>query len=122
MQSPRRLRIGPNVAAKAVPTPEVAPVVVFNHGWFAVNPGVYGAWIEHMVRKGRIVIAPRYQRDWSTRERELRALMNKAEQDTGGAVVNVLAYKADHVAAHDLPVAPEHFATRRRHGGPESRR
>jgi acetyl esterase/lipase len=50
----------------AEPTPEVAPVVVFNHGWFAVNPGVYGAWIDHLVRKGRIVIAPRYQRDWST--------------------------------------------------------
>lgn len=50
----------------ADPTPESAPVIVFNHGWFAVNPGVYGAWIEHLVRKGRIVIAPRYQRDWST--------------------------------------------------------
>ena len=41
-------------------------MVVFNHGWFAVNPGVYGAWIEHLVRSGRIVISPRYQRDWST--------------------------------------------------------
>jgi acetyl esterase/lipase len=50
----------------AEPTPATAPVVVFNHGWFAVNPGVYGAWIDHLVRKGRIVIAPRYQRDWST--------------------------------------------------------
>jgi acetyl esterase/lipase len=50
----------------AEPTPATAPVIVFNHGWFAVNPGVYGAWIDHLVRKGRIVIAPRYQRDWST--------------------------------------------------------
>ena len=50
----------------AEPTPEVAPVVVFNHGWFAVNPAVYGAWIEHMTRRGRIVIAPRYQRDLLT--------------------------------------------------------
>jgi len=50
----------------AEPTPESAPVVVFNHGWFAVNPGIYGAWIEHLARKGRIVIAPRYQRDWAT--------------------------------------------------------
>ncbi len=50
----------------ADPTPATAPVIVFNHGWFAVNPGVYGAWIDHHVRKGRIVIAPRYQRDWST--------------------------------------------------------
>ncbi len=50
----------------ADPAPESAPVIVFTHGWFAVNPGVYGAWIEHLVRKGRIVIAPRYQRDWAT--------------------------------------------------------
>ncbi len=50
----------------ADPAPASAPVVVFNHGWFAVNPGIYGAWIEHLARKGRIVIAPRYQRDWST--------------------------------------------------------
>jgi hypothetical protein len=31
----------------------------------------------------------------------LRELMNKAGQETGGAVVNVLAYKADHVAASE---------------------
>jgi hypothetical protein len=36
---------------------------------------------------------------WTTREQELRLLMDKAEQGAGGAVVNVIAYKADHVAA-----------------------
>ncbi len=35
------------------PKPEgQAPVVVFLHGWFAVNPGFYGAWIDHLVRDG----------------------------------------------------------------------
>src|SRR6516164_3184156 len=38
------------------PRPERAPVVVFLHGWFAVNPGFYGAWIDHLVRDGKIVI------------------------------------------------------------------
>jgi hypothetical protein len=38
---------------------------------------------------------------WTTREQELRLLMEKAEQGTGGAVVNVIAYKADYVAATD---------------------
>ncbi|SRR6266508_3730556 len=38
---------------------------------------------------------------WSTREQELTALMSKAEQDTGGVIVNVLAYKADRVAARE---------------------
>ena len=50
----------------AGPRPERAPVVVFLHGWLAVNPGVYGAWIEHLARGGHVVIAPRYQDDWRT--------------------------------------------------------
>jgi acetyl esterase/lipase len=49
------------------PRVETAPVVVFNHGWLAVNPGVYGAWIEHLCRSGKVVIFPRYQGDSWTR-------------------------------------------------------
>jgi hypothetical protein len=41
------------------------------------------------------------QQYWSTREQELRSLMDRAEQSAGGALVNVLAYKADHVAASE---------------------
>ena len=41
-------------------------MVVFLHGWFAVNPGFYGAWIDHLVRDGNIVIFPRYQNDVGT--------------------------------------------------------
>jgi len=48
------------------PAPKSAPVVVFNHGWLAVNPGAYGAWINHLVRSGHIVIYPRYQSDVAT--------------------------------------------------------
>lgn len=44
----------------AGPTPAKAPVVVFFHGWLAMNPGVYGAWIEHLVRRGNTVIYPRF--------------------------------------------------------------
>lgn len=47
----------------AEPVPERAPVVVLNHGWLAVNPGAYGAWIDHLVRSGNVVIYPRYQAD-----------------------------------------------------------
>ncbi len=36
---------------------------------------------------------------WAGREQELKLLMDKADQGAGGAIVNVLAYKADHVAA-----------------------
>ena len=37
----------------------------------------------------------------TTREQELRELMNKAGQDPGGAGLNVLEKKADHVAASE---------------------
>ena len=43
------------------PKPETAGVVVFLHGLAQVNPKMYGGWIEHLVRKGNIVIYPRYE-------------------------------------------------------------
>lgn len=43
------------------PQPTRAPVVVFLHGWSATNPSLYGAWIKHLVRRGNVVIYPRYQ-------------------------------------------------------------
>jgi len=37
------------------------------------------------------------RKTWTTREQDLKQLKDRAEQGTGGAVVNVLAYKADYV-------------------------
>jgi hypothetical protein len=37
---------------------------------------------------------------WAERELELKLLMDKAETSSGGAFVNVIAYKGDHIAAH----------------------
>lgn len=51
--------------ADPVPT-EPVPLVVFLHGWLGVNPGVYGAWIEHLVLQGQIVVFPIYQEGWTT--------------------------------------------------------
>jgi pimeloyl-ACP methyl ester carboxylesterase len=48
------------------PKPESAPVVIFIHGWSAIDPSIYGAWIDHLVKRGDIVIYPRYQADLST--------------------------------------------------------
>jgi pimeloyl-ACP methyl ester carboxylesterase len=47
----------------ADPKPDSAQVVVFLHGYGAINPMIYGAWIRHIVRKGNIVIYPRYQKN-----------------------------------------------------------
>lgn len=38
-----------------------APVVVFLHGWLAVDPAFYGPWIAHLVHGGATVIYPTYQ-------------------------------------------------------------
>ncbi len=48
------------------PTPDSANVVVFIHGLGETNPKLYGAFIKHLVRKGNIVIYPRYQKDLNT--------------------------------------------------------
>jgi len=44
------------------PRPESAPVVVYLHGWGATSPKAYGAWIDHIVRRGNVVVFPRYQK------------------------------------------------------------
>ncbi|MGA1874092.1 MAG: chlorophyllase/cutinase-like alpha/beta fold protein [bacterium] len=41
--------------------PESLPVIVFVHGLLLTNPDIYGGWINHIVRKGNIVIFPIYQ-------------------------------------------------------------
>ncbi|HZW52314.1 MAG TPA: alpha/beta hydrolase [Rudaea sp.] len=43
------------------PKPASAPIVVFCHGWGALDPKGYRAWIDHIVRRGNIVIWPNYQ-------------------------------------------------------------
>ncbi|WP_324717339.1 alpha/beta hydrolase [Carboxydochorda subterranea] len=55
----------------ADPAPVQAPVVVFLHGWGAMLPDPYGAWIEHLVRKGNIVVFPRYQATLTTPPRSM---------------------------------------------------
>jgi hypothetical protein len=37
------------------------PVVVFLHGWTAVDPAVYRSWLAHLVRRGSTVVYPVYQ-------------------------------------------------------------
>ena len=41
------------------------------------------------------------QKTFQTREQELKQLMARAEQSTGGAFVNVIAYQADYVSAKE---------------------
>jgi hypothetical protein len=38
------------------PKPKQAPLIVFIPGWHGVNPINYGAWFEHLVKEGNIVV------------------------------------------------------------------
>ena len=45
----------------ADPAPAKAPVIIFLHGWGTWGPVVYRQWSTHLVRRGNIVIHPKYQ-------------------------------------------------------------
>jgi hypothetical protein len=50
------------------PSPDRAPLVVVLHGWGGGSPAKYGAWFDHLVKRGNIVLFPIYQgsmRPWS---------------------------------------------------------
>ena len=70
----------------ADPKPERAAVIVFLHGWFAVNPAFYGAWIDHLVRSGHTVVFPRYQNDVGTLPREFLPNAMAAIRDALGVL------------------------------------
>ena len=50
----------------ARPTPGHAPLIVFLHGWSALQPAAYRAWIDHLVKRGNVVVYPIYQEDLRT--------------------------------------------------------
>ncbi|HNW36331.1 MAG TPA: alpha/beta hydrolase fold domain-containing protein, partial [Candidatus Ozemobacteraceae bacterium] len=49
------------IAMPADPAPASAPLVVLLHGWLGINPNGQGAWIEHLARRGNIVVWLVYQ-------------------------------------------------------------
>lgn len=65
----------------AAPKPEEAPVIIFLHGWGAMNPKVYGAWITHLVRRGNIVVYPRYQTSLTERPPDMAEAAPQAVKD-----------------------------------------
>ncbi len=75
----------------AAPVPATAPVIVFLHGWGGTNPAAYGNWIDHLVRRGNIVIYPRYQADLTTPAEEftpnaimaVRSALTRLQRESG---------------------------------------
>ncbi|HET6372418.1 MAG TPA: alpha/beta hydrolase, partial [Candidatus Polarisedimenticolia bacterium] len=66
------------------PTPKEAPVVLFLHGWRGTNPHDYGGWIDHIVRRGNIVIYPIYESGSFSEEPE--KMMESAIKSTKAAI------------------------------------
>ena len=106
-------------AADACRRPQ-APPVVFLHGWGAMNPMYYGAWIEHLARRGHVVIYPRYQQSLRTPPRTMTGHVVNAVQSAferldigcpwvaighslGGALAANLAVRAN-AAAFGAPI------------------
>ncbi len=61
-----RVNVGSGALGAAIFRPpgsalHAGAVVVFLHGWVAIDPRRYGAWIAHLVRRGVTVIYPAYQ-------------------------------------------------------------
>jgi acetyl esterase/lipase len=75
------------------PKPTSAPLIIFLHGWGAMNPAVYGAWIDHLVKRGNIVIYPRYQADFKTPLKDFTANTIDAIHNA----INRLQNEPDHV-------------------------
>jgi acetyl esterase/lipase len=42
------------------------PLVIFLHGFTAINPDSYGVWIDHLVRRGAILIYPDYEPEFGS--------------------------------------------------------
>ena len=60
-----RYTVGEGAAAATVTVPEGGSKgrlgVVLLHGWGVTDPDAFGPWIAHLVGRGHVVIAPRYQ-------------------------------------------------------------
>lgn len=50
----------------ADPAPRTAPLIVFFHGWGGNDPAGFGAWIDHLVKRGNVVVFPVYQESLRT--------------------------------------------------------
>lgn len=73
------------------PKPAAVPLVVFLHGWGAIDPRPYRAWIDHIVRRGAIVLYPAYQSDLRTPPAEFE----RNAADAVKAAIVVLQAAAD---------------------------
>ncbi|TDR93118.1 alpha/beta hydrolase [Enterovirga rhinocerotis] len=88
-------------AAAAPETPR--SVVVVFHAWGATNPIVYGAWIDHLARRGHLVLYPGFQEVGRTRP-------NDATERAAALVKEALAELASDPQAKPDPASTIYLA------------
>ena len=72
----------------AGPASAPRPVVVFLHAWGATNPLVYGGWLEHLARKGFLVLYPRFQEINRTRPADATGLAARMLKEAFAALTD----------------------------------
>lgn len=75
----------------ADPVPAEAPLVLFLHGTRALNPYDYGGWIEHLVRRGNVVIYPIFEATnvWQAKKEGNVVQMERAIKATKKAIADL---------------------------------
>jgi dienelactone hydrolase len=71
------------------------PVAVFLHGWGAVNPVIYGGWIDHLARKGWLVLFPAFQTVGQTRPADATARAGQLVKDALASLAQDPAARPD---------------------------
>ncbi len=79
----------------AGPAEKPRPVVVFFHSWGAANPQLYGGWIEHLARKGYLVLFPRFQEVNRTRPADAPGIATSLVKEALEALADDPAAKPD---------------------------
>jgi dienelactone hydrolase len=79
----------------AGPAKAPRPVAVLFHSWGAANPQLYGGWIEHLARKGYLVLFPRFQEVNRTRPADATTIATGLVKEALQALANDAEAKPD---------------------------
>ena len=80
-------------SAAVCPLAACGPLATMGPSTYFADPGQYEYF--------SCALLVERHKSWADRELELKLLMDKAEQASGGTVVSIIAYKADHTTARE---------------------
>lgn len=78
------------------------PVVIFNHGWAAMSPKPYQAWLEHIASQGYMVIYPKYQESLRTSPKTFTNNVITVLDDAFGKIKNQADLSSMIIVGHSM--------------------